>query len=181
MHKECQNIIIILSSRQTVLKTIYAHIRQGCASSQPLGLFSSLVCHAALRHFFRLPVLRWPAEEMAPTTCFKTGKHPAAALPDRNACPGHRRGSSVHTTAASRFLPHHHDCGVKFNGFSFTRWPRCGSCKPSRSGIPVVRRETFGKPSETPVSSSTTRMLQTDQKCAHSTKKCCCTRIRLWV
>lgn len=176
MHKECQNIVIILSSRQ-----IYALTRQGCASSQPGGLFSSRVCHAARRHFCRLPVLRWPAEEMAPTTRFKTGKHPAAALPDRNAGPGHRRGSSVHATAASPFLPHHHDCGVKSNGFSFTRWPRCGSCEPSRSGIPVARRETFGKASETPVPSSTARMLQTDQKCVHSAKKCYCTRIRLWV
>lgn len=118
MLKECQIIITIMSSRQTVLKIICPPTRQRCASSQSFRLFSSLVCDAALRHLFRLPVLRWPAEEMALIACFNTGKHPAAALPDKKACPRHRRGSSIHATAASPFLPHHHDRGVKLNGFS---------------------------------------------------------------
>lgn len=46
--------------------------------------------------------IRWPAEEMALITCSNTGKHPAAALPDKKARPPHRRGSSTHATQQPR-------------------------------------------------------------------------------
>lgn len=152
------------------------------ASSESCGLFFfSLVCDAAIRHLFRLPVLQWPAEEMALITVFNTGKHPAAPFPVKKAFPRGRRGSSMHATASSRVLPHHHGCVVKVNGFCFTRWPRCGSCRTDRERNPRrAKRHAREEHLRRLVGSITnTRKPRIDHKCAHYAKKCCA-RIKLW-
>lgn len=126
MHKECQNIRIILLSQG---KAVHPARRSGCFPRwYAVQLYViSLGCRSfgGLQRRWLQPLASKP--ENIPLQPFLTGMLVS----------GHRRGSSVHAkTAASRFLPHHHDCGVKFNGFSFTRWPRCGFVRAEQERNP---------------------------------------------
>lgn len=165
------------------ISSICPPTRQPCvsgASSESCRLFFSPRWYAMQLYVIYLGC-RWPAEEMALIAGFNTGKHLAAPFPVKKACPRGRRGSSIHATASSRVLPHHHDCVVKVNGFSFTRWPRCGSCRTDRERNPRrAKRHAREEHLRRLVRSSTnTRKPRTDHKCTQYAKKCYA-GIKLW-
>lgn len=110
---KCRTYIRLCCNRALMLDSI----KMTCPPSRQSGMssikhvvragFFWLICDAAIRHLLRLPVLQWPAERRwLLITGLNTGKHPAAALPVREARPRQARllrtCNSLVSSASSR-------------------------------------------------------------------------------